>query len=235
MKKTSYSSVFLDDKYKLIVLDMDGTLYYQRSMQFLMCLEMGVYGIMHPFSLWKLKTVSVFRKIREQAEYSCINEMGMDGKADLPNQKSLLGWQYELTAKKIGRSASQIQDVVEEWMFKRPLKYLHGLRDVKLCEWAKRWRNEGKKVVVFSDYPATCKVNVMNIDVDAVYSSDENTIGEMKPSAKGIEVISKDFDIMKNQILVVGDRMSKDGKMAENAGVDYVILKKWKAIRNLHY
>ena len=55
MKTKAYSDVFSKDKYKLLLLDMDGTLYYQRAMQFFMWLEMGAFTIMHPFSLWKLK------------------------------------------------------------------------------------------------------------------------------------------------------------------------------------
>lgn len=237
MKKRTYSDVFLDSKYKLIVLDMDGTLYYQRSMQFLMCLEMGVYGIMHPFSLWKWKVIGLFRKIREQEASSCVGEIGgaINEEDSIQKEKCLLEWQYKITAEKVGRGKEQIQDVVEEWMFKRPLKYLLYLRDVKLCEWIKCWRNEGKKVVIFSDYPAVDKCNALEIEADAVYSSDEASIGEMKPSPKGIKVISRDFDVAPNQILIVGDRMSKDGEMAKNAGADYLILKKWKIIRNLHY
>jgi len=237
MKKRTYSDVFSDERYKLIVLDMDGTLYYQRSMQFLMCLEMGVYGIMHPFSLWKLKGIALFRKIREQEVHSCINEINRaDTEEDfMQKEKNLLDLQYDLTAKKMERSKEQIQAVVEEWMFKRPLKYLPYLQDAKLCKWIKYWRKAGKKIVIFSDYPAVDKCNALGIETDAVYSSDEAAIGEMKPSPKGIKVISRDFDIAPNQILIVGDRMSKDGEMAKNAGADYLILKKWKIIRNLYY
>ena len=48
-------------------------------------------------------------------------------------------------------------------------------------------------------------------------------------------MIGKDLQVPLENILVVGDRMSKDGKMAEDAGCDYVILKKWKLSRCIHY
>lgn len=235
MKKGEYSDFFSKDKYGLIVLDMDGTLYYQRSMQILMCLEMGAFAIMHPFSLWKLKIISVFRKVREMEEYSCIDGGKTVIKTDLRKNAGLLDWQYAVTAKKVNRDTEEVRQVVEEWMFERPLKYLGFTCDKKLCAWVERWKKEGRKVVVFSDYPAKEKCKVLGIQPDAVYSSDENRIGEMKPSSKGLEVICQDLKMEPEQVLVIGDRMSKDGKMAEAAGVDFVIVGKWKVSRNRSY
>ena len=101
-KKTSYEEVFAQDNFILIVLDMDGTLYYQRGMQVLMCLEMGAFAVMHPFSLWKLKTISVFRKIRESREF-VTKGIGKE-QGDALAAQNLLKRQYELTAGAVGRS-----------------------------------------------------------------------------------------------------------------------------------
>lgn len=234
MKKVKYSDVFSKEKYKLIVLDMDGTLYYQRSMQFFMCMEMGIFGIRHPFSLGKLQIIGIFRKIREQSEYSMMPDFEMVEKEG-KSIKGLLEYQYEVTAKKMNKTVEEVRQTVEEWMFKRPLKYIDKLRDRKLCEWIVRWTAMGKKVVVFSDYPVEKKLAAMGIVADAAYCSDEARIGQMKPSKKGMEIICEDFGVVPEQILVVGDRMSKDGRMAENAGADFVILKKWKWSRIRNY
>lgn len=218
-KSKSYKEVFQNGKYGLMLLDMDGTLYYQRKMQFLMCLEMLGFAVCHPGSLWKLKTISVFRKVREKAgdELAGTDAEGTD----------LLYRHYKKTAEKIKRTPGEIKQVIEEWMFKRPLKHIYACRDSFLCEKMVEWQNEGKKVVVYSDYPAKDKCKTLGITPDGVYSSEEEKIGKMKPSAKAIEVIAEDFSTEKEAILVIGDRYSKDGKMAENAGVDYLILEKW--------
>ena len=217
MKTKAYSDVFSKDKYKLLLLDMDGTLYYQRAMQFFMCLEMGAFTIMHPFSLWKLKVISIFRKVREQ------------------QKNGLLEKHYEIVAEVVGRSKEEVQTSIEEWMFARPLKYLPKIKDDKLCSWINTWRAQEKKVVIYSDYPVRDKCEALQITADALYSSDETRIGEMKPSAKGIQVICDDYAVSPQEILVIGDRMSRDGKMAENAGADYVIVEKWKIMRKKRY
>lgn len=228
-KRISYDEVFSKDIYKLIVLDMDGTLYYQRGMQILMCLEMGAFAVMHPFSLWKLKTISVFRKIRESWEFTTESDGTELG------ERSLLERQYELTAGEIDRSEEDVQRIIEEWMFERPLKYLCYTADTKLLAWVGKWKRAGKKVVVYSDYPVRRKCEILKVEADALFSSDEMNIGEMKPSVKALEVICGEFGIEPNDILVVGDRMSKDGKMAETFGCEYVILKKWKVFRTKRY
>lgn len=232
-EKFSYEHVFAKDKYKLIVLDMDGTLYYQRGMQILMCLEMGAFAVMHPFSLWKLKTISVFRKIRESREFA--TESAYKEQGDVLVVPNLLKRQYELTAGVVGRSEELVQRIIEEWMFIRPLKYLRYTADVNLLAWVKKWRGTGKKVVVYSDYPVKEKCEVLKLEADAMFSSDEMSIGQMKPSVKALEVISYEFGVRPEDILVVGDRMSKDGKMAETFGCEYVILKKWKVFRKKRY
>ena len=232
-KKTSYAEVFSKDKYRVIVLDMDGTLYYQRGMQILMCIEMGAFAIMHPFSVWKLNAVSVFRRIRELDLFSKEENFGKD--SGCIEKDLLLEQQYKMTADKINKPPETVKQVIEEWMFKRPLKYLQYTCDRRLCDWIEMWKQRGKKVVVYSDYPAGEKCDILGIHADAIYSSEQEEIGQMKPSVRGLELISREFAASPDEILVVGDRMSKDGRMAEYFGCEYLILKKWKLWRNKKY
>lgn len=232
-KITSYTEVFLRDKYRVVVLDMDGTLYYQRGMQILMCFEMGAFAIMHPFSLWKLNAVSVFRRIRELDLFAKEKFSVKDGGCD--EKRLLLEQQYKMTADKINKTPEVVKQVIEEWMFKRPLKYLQYTCDRRLCDWIEVWKQRGKKVVVYSDYPAGEKCDILGIHADAIYSSEQEEIGQMKPSVCGLELISREFEVSPDEILVVGDRMSKDGQMAECFGCEYLILEKWKFRRNKKY
>ena len=202
-----------DKKYELVVLDMDGTLYFQRKMQLLMCKEMLLYALAHPCTLWKLKAISVFRKIREESVRAGLAE------------------HYEKTARILGKMESEVRPVIEEWMFYRPLKYIPICRDRDLCSQIEDWKKDGVKVVVYSDYPAEDKCKALGISVDGIYSSEDEGIAFMKPSVKALEIIVKDFGVSFERILVVGDRYSRDGKMAENAGVDYFILNKYKIKR----
>lgn len=223
----AFEEVLGNKKYKLILLDMDGTLYYQRKMQMLMCMEMLGYALCHPFSLWKLKTISIFRKVRE-------NAAGMEEKQEKVKTVSgfnLLQEHYKKTAVKIKKTPQEIEEVIDEWMFKRPLKYIYSCRDCVLCDKVQEWKQKGLKVVVYSDYPAEDKCKALGIFSDGIYSSDLERIGQMKPSSKAVEVILSDFGMEKEEVLVIGDRYSRDGKMAENAHVDYLILEKWRLKR----
>ena len=219
----AYTEVLENEKYRLMLLDMDGTLYYQRKMQLLMCLEMLGYALRHPFSLWKFKTISIFRKVRENA--AIIEEKREEGKN--LSGTNLLHEHYKETAVKIKKTPQKIEEVIDEWMFKRPLKHIYVCRDQVLCDKVQEWKRKGMKVVVYSDYPAEDKCRTLGIFPDGVYSSDLEKIGQMKPSAKAVEVIVSDFGVEKEEVLVIGDRYSRDGKMAENANVDYLILEKW--------
>ena len=219
----AYTEVLENEKYKLMLLDMDGTLYYQRKMQMLMCMEMLGYAFGHPFLLWKLKTISVFRKVRE-------NAVGMEEKQEevkTASGSNLLQEHYKKTAVKIKKTPQEIEEVIDEWMFKRPLKHIYSCRDCVLCDKVQKCKKKGLKVVVYSDYPAEDKCKALGIFLDGVYSSDSERIGQMKPSAKAVDVIVSDFGVEKEEVLVIGDRYSRDGKMAENADVDYLILEKW--------
>ena len=218
----AYEEVLGNNKYKLILLDMDGTLYYQRKMQMLMCMEMLGYALCHPFSLWKLKTISVFRKVRENA----VGKEEKQEKVKTVSGSNLLQEHYKKTAVKIKKTPQEIEEVIDEWMFKRPLKHIYSCRDCVLCDKVQEWKQKGLKVVVYSDYPAENKCKALGIFLDGVYSSDSERIRQMKPSSKAVEVILFDFGMEKEEVLVIGDRYSRDGKMAENANVDYLILEK---------
>jgi len=233
-KRASYHDVFGSEKYKVIVLDMDGTLYYQRGMQILMLLEMGAYAVRHPFSLWKLRVISLFRNIREQDIFAKDEELPLEYHLK-EEGRTLLQIQYQMVADRIDKTAEVVAQIIEEWMFKRPLKHLQYTCDRKLSSWFFEWKRMGKKVVIYSDYPVKEKCSALELEADAMYSSEEKRIGRMKPSVKGLEIISRDLAAMPDEMLVIGDRLSKDGKMAEAFGCDYVILAKWKIIRNRYY
>ena len=233
-KRASYREVFGAEKYKVIVLDMDGTLYYQRGMQIMMLLEMGAYAVRHPFSLWKFRVISLFRNIREQKIFAKDEALPSEYRLE-EEGRTLLQVQYQIVADKLNKTAGEVAQIIEEWMFKRPLKYLHYTCDKKLRGWLDEWKQSGKKVVIYSDYPVKEKCATLALEADAMYSSEEKKIGRMKPSVKGLEIIGRELAVMPDEMLVIGDRLSKDGKMAEAFGCDYVILAKWKTVRNRYY
>ncbi len=68
-----------------------------------------------------------------------------------------------------------------------------------------------------------------------MYAATDERLGELKPSPKGLNLIMQDHGYTGDDILMIGDRMSRDGMAAVNAGCDYLILPKSPAKRKRLY
>ncbi|MDR1304497.1 MAG: hypothetical protein LBK76_04655, partial [Verrucomicrobiales bacterium] len=120
----------------------------------------------------------------------------------------------------------EVRLLVEQWLQKRPLKWLRFFRDKKLIGQLNDLRRQGAKVFIFSDYPAQDKAAKIGLAADGVFCSSDADIGALKPSAKGLAVIAEKMSCRKNEMLMLGDRYEKDGRCAENFSIDFVILKR---------
>ena len=207
-------------EYRLVLFDMDGTLYYQRPLQLAMGLLMLKNALCHKQGLLELITVLKFRKMREHW-------------SDTEKVDTKL---YEALSKERKISVEKAEDIIRKWIYDMPLQYLRRFRDDTLVEFVQNLQDKEVTTVVYSDYPTEDKQKVLEIpDVPGFYGG-QAEIGALKPDAKGIRYIMKHYGIEdKNEVLMVGDRMSKDGLAAENAGVDYLILKKYKWMRKKQY
>ncbi len=207
-------------EYELILLDMDGTLYYQRPLQLCMGLWMIKNALFAKGGMKELKTVLAFRKLREHWEGS-----------DNVDTK-----QYEMLAKEQNMSAEKVQAAVQKWIYELPLRYLARFADKTLITYAKEWMAAGKKVAVYSDYPSEDKQSVLGIAEIAGFYGGQKEIGALKPAPDGILYIMEAYGVQdKSKVLMIGDRMCKDGEAAIGADVDYLILKKHKFLRKRQY
>ncbi len=193
--------------YSLYVFDLDGTLYDQPRLRFIMAARLALYYACHPFSAGDLLVLKHFRKVKDEwsgssSEDEIIRKVSDDFKT----------------------SFQRVDGIVKKWIYENPLSALAKTRDEKLIGWIDKLRQAGKKVVVLSDYPTADKLKALGVVVDAQYGPDDTRIDELKPSPKGLRVIMDDMKVSKDEILMIGDRMEKDGKAAESAGVDYMIL-----------
>lgn len=207
-------------EYRLVLFDMDGTLYYQRPLQLTMGFVMVKNVLCQKQGLSELITVLKFRKMREHW-------------TDAEEVDTKL---YEALAKERKISVEKAEDIIQRWIYDMPLQYLRRFRDDTLTEVLHNLKEKGIMTAVYSDYPTKEKQEVLEIsDIPGFYGG-QPEIGALKPDAKGICYIMKHYDIEdKEAVLMVGDRMSKDGQAAENAGVDYLILKRYKRMRKKQY
>ena len=207
-------------EYRLVLFDMDGTLYFQRPLQLTMGIMMVKSALCEKGGFSELFTVLKFRKLREN--WSDTDEI--DTKL------------YEVLAKERSISIEQAEECVQKWIYAMPLNYLRRFRDDKLAEIVQSLKDKGIQTVIYSDYPTTEKQTTLEMaDIPGFYGG-QPEIGALKPDPKGILHIMKHYGIEdKSAVLMIGDRMSKDGQAALLAGVDYLILKKYKGMRKKQY
>ena len=202
-------------KKRVLILDLDGTLYYQLGVQFIMGCQLIFYYIFHFWKLKELMIIISYRKIREN------------------NIKGIIDKQYILISKKYNTSVNKVKKIIEKWMFVKPLNILPLFRDKKLLTIVENFKLLGGKIIIYSDYPTKDKLKVLNVNYDKSYDSTHSQIRTLKPDPKGIEYIIKENKLKKNEILYIGDRESKDGECARKCNIDYIILPKY--FRNKKY
>jgi HAD superfamily hydrolase (TIGR01549 family) len=185
-------------EYRLIIFDMDGTLYYQFPLRLCMCVELIGYYILHIYKITELLTLSKFRKLYEK---------GILGKGNT---------------------------VVTHWMQERPLRYIALFQDKKLLHLIRSLQEQGVKIAVYSDYPVEQKIRVLHdLAIDHYFCASDTVIHCLKPDPRGLKNIVRITGESIENSLFIGDRYEKDGKCAENAGMDYIILDKNPLSRNI--
>lgn len=201
------------NKYDLYVFDVDGTLYFQPKLRKIMVCRLVKYYMTHLNRIYDLLIIKEFRDIREKAESA--NNL------------------YEATAEKLKVSADRVEEVIKKWIYENPLDAVRESRDIELLDIIGKLQKAGKTVAIWSDYAADDKLSALGLDIEYVYTAEDERVGELKPSPKGLNLIMSDLSIPKDKVLMVGDREVKDGAAAIAAGVDSLILSKKPAERHL--
>ena len=187
-----------------IIVDLDGTLYYQYGVH----LVMGCQLLLHFWKVKDLKIIMEYRKIREK------------------NINNIVDKQYKIVADKYHVEEEYVKKVIDEWLFQRPLKALKKFKDKQLDKIITEFSQKGGKVYIYSDYPTKEKLKQLNTKFDKAYDSTNDNIKTLKPDKKGLEYIIKENNLQKEKILFIGDRDSKDGEISRKCNIDYVILPK---------
>lgn len=209
------------EQYRVFIVDMDGTLYYKRPMQIKMALQLLGYYCIHLFRLPELFMLYDYRKLRDQ-----------DALSDQEGFEQII---VRKLSQKYRFSEEKARQVIDQWILTRPLKILYDCRDRQLISFLDKQRSNGKKVLIYSDYPAENKCKALGIQVDGIYWPDGESITVLKPSAQGLNHIIHSNQLDRQQILFIGDRQEKDGACARSANVDCFILKKHRSARRAQY
>lgn len=195
---------------KAIIFDVDGTLYDPRKLRLCMMCKMTLELMKHTFSINELKILWHFRKAREKNA----SHIGQ-------NIEKL---QFKWAADKLKASNKKVECVVQEWIFKKPLRYMAFCRYPGVLELFSELKKRNIRIGVFSDYPSIHKLTALGLEADAVVSATDPDVDRLKPDPKGLFAVASKLKVSIKDCILIGDRDDRDGECARRAGISYLIL-----------
>jgi len=196
------------NNFGLVVFDVDGTLYDQRGLRFCMLREMLLASV-QTRDIRFIKILSAYRRIREHLGESLQDDF----------ETTLI----ERTAATVGCSIERVQSTATEWLEQRPLRHLIRYRYPGLPELFQNLRTQGKKIGIFSDYPAHQKLEAMKLTADFIVCATDNDVGVLKPHPRGLHVLMERAGFKAAETILIGDRPERDGMAAQAANAHALI------------
>ena len=191
------------DGVRLVVFDVDGTLYRQRPLRLRMARDLALHALLR----LDLGTLAVLRRFRHLPE--AMGEARVEGFADRLIAETAAG---------CGRTPDEVRAIVARWIDRHPLPYLRRSRYGGLAELFAGLRRHGKAIGVLSDYPAAAKLAALELAADHVVTADDPEIGVLKPHPKGLASLIGRADTTAAATLMIGDRAERDGLVAQQVG-----------------
>lgn len=202
--------MYINNNFKAVLFDLDGTLYSSRKMQLTMLIVIFLHILSHPTDLKILRIIHVFRKEREKRA----------GEKYVAPQ-FLEDIQYTWAADVLGIKPGEVREVISKWMYEIPLKYLPKTMFTSVFDILQKLDHAGIKYAVVSDYPAQEKLQAMHITMPVVVAATDHEVNALKPCPRGFLYAAQQLDVMLQDCLVVGDRYDRDGSAALAAGMQY--------------
>jgi len=201
------------DGLKVVVFDVDGTLYRQAPLRRAMLVRLLRSYALRPVEGWRtLRALSAYRHAQEALRTEACTNV-----ADA---------QLARACDRTNSDPASMLRCVERWMDQEPLPLLRQFRHEGLVEFLDACRARGLKLAVLSDYPAAAKLRALGLDAhfDVVLCAQSPEIGVFKPHPRGLQVALRRLGVRPEECLYVGDRADVDGAAADAAGVRSVIV-----------
>ncbi|WP_162055636.1 HAD family hydrolase [Pontibacter pamirensis] len=200
----------IPDKTKVVIFDVDGTLYHQPKLRKRMLRALLAYYALRP---WRVKEVLILHHFRAERE-----------KRSGSACSSLEDGQYAWCAQKGNYPLDKVRQVVGYWMFRFPNQYLQACLYPGISTLFDTLRNHNIKIAIYSDYKAHDKLKAMNLQADLVVSSTDPEVDRLKPDPKGLLYITGKLQVDPSECLFIGDRQELDGESAIRANMPYLIV-----------
>ncbi|QCE32883.1 HAD family hydrolase [Acetobacteraceae bacterium] len=201
------------EKIKLVVFDIDGTLYPQFPIRQKMIIRLLWHSLTH-FSFKVGFLIRDYRRLREKY-----------GERETQNFEAEI---KETLCKKYGFSSAEYDALILEWFFNKPLPWLLKIRFPQVSEVFSFLKAQNIHVAVLSDYPAKEKIKVLRLEADHAHWAGDPEIQTLKPHPKGLQYIMGKAGVTPEETLMIGDRDDRDGEMARRAGTYFLLRGKLK-------
>ena len=205
---------------KLVVFDVDGTMYNQKRLRRKMFISLVAYYLFRPSRWSDLRILKTFREEREKHKSHPTEDLQQD--------------QFIWCETRTGKDINRIRQVVTQWIIKYPLQYLHRMVYPGIHEFFEELKKAGITVAVLSDYPADEKMQSMGLQADLIISATDTLVNALKPDPAGLRYIAEYFKTDIRDILLIGDRDDTDGEAARRIDMQFIIIDKEK-IYNKNY
>lgn len=192
--------------FETMIVDVDGTLYRLFPLRFRMAVMITADLLLHPGKLPLFRALIYFRKIRKKPEYL---NAGMEK-------------QVHYSADKYGQKYEKTYDYICRWLFEKPLDVIPEYKYESILKFVNDFKRKGKKIVVYSDYPAEDKLSVLGLQYDLVFYPGSGIPDVLKPSRDVMRAIVDSIGTEPEKVLYIGDDIDKDGVSAEFIGTAYM-------------
>jgi HAD superfamily hydrolase (TIGR01549 family) len=196
-----------------VLFDLDGTLYRQTPVRWLMAMELGWLLVRAPHDAPRCwSALRLYRRAHEELRAA--------------GRESAAGEQIVRAAQGSGLSVAEVERLVEEWMNIRPLRHLRRWQEPGLVNLLDRLERADVRTGVLSDYPAAAKLAALGLDgrFSVVLSASDRQIGVLKPNPRGFLHACAAWRLPPSEVLMVGDRADADAAGADAAGMPCVIV-----------
>lgn len=193
---------------KLVIFDVDGTLYDQSQLR----RAMAVRLLSHVALTGNISTLRALKAYRHTREIAADAEQ-----PDFENEAIA-------AAAHAGKmSEDQAREIVVEWMHRRPLPLLARCRYAGVAELFADLRKRGTLIGILSDHPAEAKIAAMGLEADAIAFAGGDGVPLQKPDPGGLQHLMEKTDALPEETVLIGDRQDRDGEAGRRAGIDVLI------------
>jgi FMN phosphatase YigB (HAD superfamily) len=193
-------------RYNGIIVDVDGTLYYQRGVRFFMALKLLFYVIATPS---KFKYLLALLRLRQLRETDIGAVMSLDE-------------QVNKVSRCYGLAENEFMLFINRWLFEEPLTYIKIFKNSIALDLVKKMIQKRKKVLFYSDYPCDDKLEALGVEGGQRLYPGKMGIVKLKPSKESINIVMREISLNRVDVIYIGDRYEKDGAAAKTVGIEFL-------------